>query len=450
LAIELAAARVKLLSPQALLTRLSQRLKVLTGGSQDMPARQQTLRNTIDWSYSLLDQTEQILFSRLAVFVGGFTLETAEAICNADNIVPLASGQNLDILEGVASLLNKSLLVQQGDSSQLRFRMLETIREYALERLEVSGQLEALQQQHAYYFAAQLDQIWLDFHFYGGHRLDWAEEEHDNLRAMLAWSLAKPDEIELGLRMVGILYWFWYRRGYLSEGRAWCHRFMTSASKNLRTRDYASFLMGNGSLALMQTDLVEAGHCLQLGTAIFRELGDEERLAMSLLGWGVLALYQGDTAKAQCIFEESLAIGKRLNLWWVIADSLLNMGNAVAAQGDYSTARTWLEQAAAVAKSNDEAWLVANVLNNLGEVARIQGDYEQAQCNYEESQLLFRTMDAKSDVARSLHNLGYVALHQGDNEGARTNFQEGLSVFQELGNKRGVAECLAGLVAMQG
>lgn len=449
LAIELAAARVKLLPPQALLARLNQRLKVLTGGSQDMPARQQTLRNTIDWSYSLLDQAEQTLFSRLAVFVGGFTLETAEAICNSDSFPLEAGGQMLDVLEGVTSLLNKSLLIQQKSrGSQSRFKMLETIQEYALERLAESGQLETLRQQHAYYFAAQVDQIWLNFHFYGGLRLDWAEEEHDNLGAMLARSLTKPAEIELGLRMVGVLYWFWYRRGYLSEGRAWCQRFMTLNSEKRRTIGQASFLIGSGSLALMQGDLAEAGQRLQEGIAVSRELRDERRLAMALLASGVLALYQGNTATAQAAFEESLAIGKQHNLWWIIADTLLNLGNVAVAQGDFITARNWLEQAAALAKSNDEVWLGANVLNNLGEVARIQGDYEQARCSYEESQILFRSIDDKSDVARSVHNLGYVAQHQGDYERAEANFRESLSMFQELGNRRGMAECLAGLAGL--
>lgn len=445
LAIELAATRVKLLPPQTLLNRLSRRLTVLTGGPQDMPARQQTLRNTIDWSYSLLNPAEQTLFNRLSVFVGGFTLETADAICNSNE----AAEQVLDVLEGVTSLLNKSLLTHQGGSGgQPRFRMLEIIREYALEQLEESGQLEALQRQHAHYFAAQLDQIGLDFQFFGDLRLDWAEEEHDNIGAMLAWSLARPDEIELGLRMIGILYWFWYRRGYLSEGRAWCHRFLALTGQERRTKGQASFLMGSGSLALMQSDLAEAKEQLQESISISRELEAEGCLGSALLAWGVLALYQGDSAAAQRAFEETLAIGKRLNLWWFIADSLLNLGNAAITCGDYITARNWLEQAAAVAKEGNKIWLMANVLNNLGEVARIQGDYRQAKQSYEESQTLFRKTGDKPDIARSLHCLGYVAQHQGDYAQAEAYFRESLSMFQELGNKRGMAECLAGLAGL--
>lgn len=454
LAIELAAARVKLLPPQTLLPRLSRRLAVLTGGAQDVPARQQTLRNTIDWSYSLLDPAEQTLFNRLGVFMGGFTLETAEAVCDFDQSPLESAEETFDVLEGVSSLLNKSLLTHQTSSSQPRFRMLETLREYALERLEANGRLEVLQRQHAHYFAAQIDQIGLNFQFYGGLRLDWAEEEHDNIRAVLAWSLTTPNEIELGLRMIGILYWFWYRRGYLSEGRGWCERFMEATDEKQRTVSRALFLMGSGSLALMQGDLAEAGQRFQESIAVSRELGDERLLAVALPGWGVLALHRGDANTAQAVFEEALALGRRFNLWWIIADSLLNLGNAAAVQGDYSAARNWLEQATTVANSNNiDTWLVANVLNNLGEVARIQGDYEQAQRSYEESQTLFRAIDAKPDIARSLHSLGYVAQHQKEYQRAETCFREGLRMFQQVGNKRGMAECLAGLaglVAAQG
>lgn len=467
LAIELAAARVKLLPPQALLARLSSRLTLLTGGAQDMPARQQTLRNTIDWSYSLLNEAEQILFSRLAVFVGSFTLETAEAICNSDDTLsgavghlvagpghspstlPTVTGQTLNVLEGVTSLFNNSLLVQQDTSgNQPRFRMLETIREYALERLQESNQLEALRQQHAHYFAEQIDEIGTNFHFYAGLRLDWAEEEHDNLRAMLTWSQGRSDEVELGLRMVGTLFWFWYRRGYFSEGRAWCQRFTASTSQNRWRVGRASLLLGSGSMALLQGDLAEAGRQLQEGVTISRELEDERWLAPALLAWGALALHQGDMVTAQHIFEETLVIGKRFNRGYVIANSLLNLGNVAVAHGDYSTARDLFEQAAALAKTNDNNWLVANALNNLGEVARIQGDDEQAQRSYEESQALFSKTGDKPDVARSLHSLGYVAQHQGDYDRAEACFRESLIMFQELGNKRGIIECLAGLASL--
>lgn len=448
LAIELAAARVKLLPPPLLLARLDSRLKLLTGGAQDLPARQQTLRNTIDWSYSLLTDAEQTLFARLAVFVGGFTLDTAELICNLDSLPTGTTAPGLDVLEGVTSLLNNSLLIQQETSgSRPRFRMLETIREYALERLAESGQLEALQQQHAHYFAGQIDRIWTNLNFHKGHWLDWAEEEYNNLQATLTWSQARPEGLELGLRMVGVLYWFWYRRGYISEGRTWCQRFMALTGENQRTMSRALFLVGSGLMALMQGDLAEAGQQLQESIAISREFQDERWLTAALTVWGILARFQGDTVTAQRTFEETLALGERHDLWWFVVLSLLNLGNVAATHGDFNTARNRLEQAAGLAKSNDDTWLMAGVLNNLGEVARMQGDYRQAQHCYVECQAL-RKMSEKPDIARLLHNLGYVTLRLGDCEQARANFKESLRMFQEMGNKRGMAECVAGLAGL--
>lgn len=441
LAIELAAARVKLLPPDMLLQRLFSRLKLLTGGAKDMPARQQTLRNAIDWSYSLLSPAEQILFSQLAVFVGGFTLDTAEAVCNT-------SGET-DILEGITSLLNKSLLVQQDSSGrQSRFRMLETLREYALERLADSGQLETLQRQHALYFASQIEQIGDDLNFRQGHWLDWADEEYNNLQATLAWSHQQKEQAELGLSMIGVLYWFWYRRGYLSEGRAWCQRFMSLNNEDRRPANRISFLIGSGSLAMMQGDLVEAGQKLQEALTIAQALDDAKWLISVLLAQGVLASYQGNTATALRLFEETLRLGEQLNLWWFIVTSLHYLGNGAAACGDFPAGYQYLEQATHLAKANDDTWTIATVLNNLGEVARIQGDYVQAQRSYEESQALFRQTGDKPDIARSLHSLGYVALHQGDKQQAEVYFHESLGIFQELGNKRGMTECVGGLAGL--
>jgi tetratricopeptide (TPR) repeat protein len=247
--------------------------------------------------------------------------------------------------------------------------------------------------------------------------------------------------------MVGVLHWFWYRRGYISEGRTWCQRFMALTGEKHRTMSRALFLVGSGNIALMQGDLVEADQQLQESIAISRELQDEQWLTVALTVWGILARFQGDTVTAQRAFEETLALGERLDMWWFVVLSLLNLGNVAATYGDFSTARDRLEQAAGLAKRNDDTWLMASVLNNLGEVARIQGDYRQAQRSYLECQAL-RESGEKPDIARLLHNLGYVTLRLGDCEQARANFQESLSLFQDMGNKRGMAECVAGLASL--
>jgi predicted ATPase len=223
LAIELAAARVKMLPPPAILARLNDRLKLLTGGAQDLPARQQTLRSTLDWSYSLLNTEEKKLYARLAVFVGGFALEDVEAVCNWED--------SLDILEGVSSLVNNSLLKQEElAEGQPRFRMLETIREYAVERLSESGELPEWRQRHADYFIgivvkqaslgliSQESTVWLD-------RL---EQEHDNIQAALEWSLGTPEGRERALSVLATLTWFWYRRGFFNEGRIWTDRLLAA------------------------------------------------------------------------------------------------------------------------------------------------------------------------------------------------------------------------------
>jgi predicted ATPase/DNA-binding SARP family transcriptional activator/Tfp pilus assembly protein PilF len=451
LAIELAAARIKLLPPSLLLTRLDSRLKLLTGGAQDLPTRQQTLRNTIDWSYSLLTEAEQTLFARLAVFVGGFTLDTAEAICHLDSPPTGTTEPGLDVLEGVMALLNNSLLIQQDTSgSQPRFRMLETIREYALERLAERSETEALRRRHAHYFITWLENFALQFFPNTGLWLDMVEEEYDNLRAVLTWSVLDAERAELGASMAGNLYWFWYQHGYLSEGHNWCQWLMRLIPETSRTVGRASLLMGSGSLALMQGDLEQAAPWLDESAAIWRELQNDRGLAFALIGRGIVALSQSDVAAAQHLLTESLALGQRINHRWLIADSLLNLGGIAIAQRDYPTARARLEEATAVAKTGDDLWLVASILNNLGEVARVQGDYEQARRSYEESRILFSETAHKPDVARSLHSLGYVAQHQDDPDQAERYFQESLAIFRELGNKRGIIECLAGLAAVRG
>jgi predicted ATPase len=210
LAIELAAARIKLLQPQAILTRLDDKLKLLTGGARDLPTRHQTLRNTLEWSYDLLNQDEKVLYARLGVFVGGFTFEAVEAVCNTDG--------KLDILESLTSLVNNSILRQvETSDGEPRLEMLETIRAYALERLVESGEIDTLRAGHAqYYGGIILNQAGLQIYSSKSVQwLNWFEQELDNIRATLSWGLSSPQGIQLGTGLVFMLFWFWYRRGIL-------------------------------------------------------------------------------------------------------------------------------------------------------------------------------------------------------------------------------------------
>jgi predicted ATPase len=285
LAIELAAARIKLFAPEGLLLRLGQRLQVLTGGPRDSPERQQTLRNTIDWSYKLLDESEQALFWRLGVFVGGCTLEAAEAVCRgwelrggswgSDATAPTAISQPATpILEGFKALVDKSLLRRMESSdSEPRFVMLETVREYVLERLEASGETDLLRQWHAGYFVALTEAA--EPHIIGTDQAAWLnrlEAEHDNLRAALEW-LLKHREVEAGLRLAGVLWIFWNVRGYRSEGRRWLEEAL-ERSEGATTAMRAKALNGAGGLAYSQGDYAQATALYEQSLALWQELGD--------------------------------------------------------------------------------------------------------------------------------------------------------------------------------
>ncbi len=256
LAIELAAGRSKLLSPQVLLPRLRNRLKLLVGGARDKPARQQTLHGTITWSYDLLDQGEKPLFRRLAVFVGGYTLAAAEAVCNADGDL------EGDILDGVAGLVDKSLLQQEEQADgEPRFLMMETIREYALERLAASGEAEAMRQQHATFFLQLAEEA--DPKVRSTEQATWyrrLEVEHDNLRAALHWTL-EHQEVEIGLRLAGALWAFW--RQHLREGRSWLEQVLVQPGARARTAARAKALLGAGALAFFHAISWRRTGCLK-------------------------------------------------------------------------------------------------------------------------------------------------------------------------------------------
>ena len=458
LAIELAAARVKLFPPQALLRRLdgvpSGPLQTLTGGARDLPARQQTLRGTIDWSYNLLDAQEQTLFARLAVFVGGWTLEAAQAVCNAD------SKLGLDVLDGLQSLLDKSLLRQaERPAGEARLTMLETIREYALEQLGARGEAAALQQAHADYYLALLAEA--DPHFWDAQQAAWLERlevEHDNLRAVLAWQwgdgaagasrTVHGGDGDVGVLMVRALGAFWHGRGHIGEGRAWLERALARTAGGARTRARATALFGCGFMAMFQGDASTAGARLEESIAIWRELGDKQGLAFSLFTLETVAVAQGDDPMAVSLLEEAHVLLREVGDQSLYALAVMHLGDAALARGDYATARQRYEEGLTVQRGLGATWGIAQLLNNLGEVARCEGDYARAGRLYEESLALFRDQGTTGEIARSLHNLGYAAHTRGDDDHAAALFAESLRLFQERGNKRGPAECLMGLAAV--
>jgi predicted ATPase/class 3 adenylate cyclase len=410
LAIELAAARIRLLPPQALLARLSSRLKLLTGGPRDLPERQQTLRNTIAWSHDLLAPDEQTLFRRLAVFTGGCTLDAVEAVCaSPDGVGPI----ELDLLDGLDSLAAKSLLRQQGagDDEEPRFGMLETIREYGLEQLRASGEAEALQRAHLAYFVGLTGQA--EREMYRPAEGQWfarLEREHDNLRAALSWA-REQDAIEQGLRIAGALGLFWFRHGYLTEGREWLEELLARAG----------------------------------GRAEGVDIPPDVR-AKALYGAGNLAVWQEDLDHAVAWLEQSLSFAQRAGDLAVAIEALNRLGLAADWRGDVEPADTYWEQSLALARELGDPAHMPGPLNNLGEVAFYRGELERATAYYEEALAFSRQAGDRASAYIMMSNLGNVARRQGDLARAAKLHRESLAFAQQRGDLRSVAErleCLA-------
>ncbi|HEX9438940.1 MAG TPA: tetratricopeptide repeat protein [Roseiflexaceae bacterium] len=481
LAIELAAARSKLLTPAALLARLGMSqesgrsegspLQLLTGGSRDLPARQQTLRSMIDWSYDLLEPGEQRLFARLAVFVGGTTLEAATAVMSSDlhNSELITQNSELDILDGLASLLDKSLLRRgAGVEDEPRFLMLETIREYALERLVIFGEAAVLRRRHAEYYLALASAA--EPELTGSQQAAWLdrlEREHDNLRAALSWAL-ECGAWELAARLGGALWRFWYMHGHLSEGRRWLEtildfrlQLLDSESETLDQSQIqklnsskmplrAKALLGAGAFAWAQGDYARATRFYEASLALYRELGDVMGVADSLNNLGVTVGEQGDNARATTLFEESLALRRERGDTGRIANSLNNLANIAFDQGAYERARTLYEESLALLRELGNQQGIAMALTNLGGVLSHQGDYARAQELHEERLALFQQLADQSGSANALSNLGRVAYYRGDYVRATTYFTKSLELFRELKDRRGIAECLERLAGVAG
>jgi len=444
LALELAAARIKLLQPQMILTRLDDKLKLLTGGARDLPTRHQTLRNTLEWSYDLLNQDEKILYARLSVFVGGFTLESAEAVCNPDG--------KLDILEGLTALVNNSLLRKEETADdESRFGMLETIRAYALECLTASGEMDALHAGHAqYYGSIILNQAGLEIYSPKSlHWLNWFEREIDNIRATLSWGLSSPQGIQLGTGLVSLLFWFWYRRGHFMEGLEWADKYL-AVSEVQNTPPLRALALGSsGMMALWQGKQAIALSKLQAVLSIAQTLEDDRMLATTQMANGIAFINMGRDGDAQPLLEQAIEFFKKADQLYFHALTLVHLGNAELGLGNPEQAHAYHEEALAEARAINENWLISFALNNLGEVARTQGQFNQARKYYEECESLLRATGDRGDVARFVHNLGYIAQHEEDLDLAESQFRKSLTMFRRLGNRRGIAECLAGLAGLK-
>ena len=450
LAIELAAARVKLLPPQVLLTRLAHRLQVLTSGARDAPVRQQTLRNTLAWSYDLLDAEEQRLFRRLSVFVGGCTLEAVEGLYTSLGEMPA------DVLDGVASLMDKSLLRQtEQEGEEPRLLMLETIREYGLEALAASGEMESTWRAHAACYLALAEDAELEL---GGPqqaaRLGQLEREHDNLRAALQWSLeqagdegAREDErsMEIALRFGGALRGFWRVHGQISEGRNFLDRAL-AAREGSEAFVQAKALIAAATLAYIQGDYERAETLCKESLALYRELEDLPGMAHSLHELGLVSSTRGDIATARSLLAESLALARAVDDEQLVSWALLHQGQVESGQGEYARARALFEESLAIHRRLQNKRLIAQTLSQLAQVLFVsQSDQAKVPSLLEECLVVSREIGFTQGIAAAFWLSGQVALGQGDLVTARALAEKSVVLYKEMGYRHGTAESLSAL-----
>jgi predicted ATPase/DNA-binding winged helix-turn-helix (wHTH) protein len=439
LAIELAAARVKMLPLSGILMRLESRLQLLTAGPRDLPERQQTLRNTIDWSFDLLNEAEQKLLRRLSVFWGGCTLEGAEAVCNTKDDL------GGEIFELMSSLVDKSLIEQrQLNDDEPRFRMLETIREYSLERLQESGEEASTKRAHAAYCLVLAEEGNPELN--EPERAAWltrCDVEHDDFRAALDW-LCQTGDLEWGFRFCTALFRFWDMREHSAEGRTRLEQLLELAGANY-TRERAKTCLFLGAFTNAQGDFRAAAHFSDLGLSLFEELNDPWGIALSWNSSAIGARDRGDYITAQGNFEKSLTFWRTTGDRVAIARCLHNLGNISKISGDHARARMALTEAMQIFQELGDDSGAAWALNQHGDVAREQGDLGGARELYEQALFAFRSAGDRWGQARSLADLGTIACELGEHDAAFENFRESLDIFTSLEHRRGIARVLEGL-----
>ena len=497
LAIELAAARIKLLPPQALLQRLIHPLNVLTGGRQNSPERHQTLRNTIAWSYHLLNTVEQQLFRRVSVFVGSCSLEAIEALYSS------YPDRTMLVLDGVSSLIDKSLLRQIEQGDEPRIVMLETIREYALEMLDANGEERLCRHAHAVYYMTLAEES--EQELVGPQQASWLErleQEHDNLRAALDWSLQQDGiaietqrRMEIALRLVGALRRFWQMHGHLNEGQLFAEKtLLASKGIEVSVQARAKALIAAGTLASIQNDYdrteaycreslhlfqelgdqqgmalslfllsvvpmmkgdnVAARSLTEEALILFREMGDQERIAWSLSTLGLLDTHEEKYASARAHYEESLAIHRKLSNKRGIAATLLRLAQLLfVSLGDQTLLGSLLDEGLALNNELGEKEGIANISSLSAQLAFRQGDISIARSQIEKSILLYKEIGQRRALAESQAILAQIALSQGERTEARVLYDESREIARELNHMWLIAVCLegrAGLAAEEG
>ena len=438
LAIELAAARTKVLPPSAILDRLQSRLQLLTGGALDLPARQQALRKTIDWSHDLLNHAEMKLFRRLSVFAGGCTLEAAEAVCNAK----LDLG--IDLIEGLSSLVDKNLVARTDHAeTEPRFGMLETIREYAAERLAESEEQDAARKALAAYCLVLAEEGNPELSAEERHRwLAQCDAEIDNFRSALDWLLQKA-ELDWALRLSMALFRFWDMREHLTDGRARLQAVLRLAGES-HSRERARILHFLGALAASQGDHAASEEFLGRGLELYEELGDQSGIAATHNALGIVARDRGEFVLAERNFERSLENWRLLPDRLAIARCLHNLASVIQIRGEYARAQRALREAAEIFEALGDRSGAAWSISQQGEIARAQGDTAGARRLYERALSEFREAGDPWGCGRSLTDLADIDCEQADHARAQASYREALEIFAGLRHRRGIARVMEG------
>jgi predicted ATPase/DNA-binding SARP family transcriptional activator len=453
LAIELAAARVRILSPADLLARLAQPLDLLTGGPHDAPARHQTLRATIAWSYDLLGPGEQILFQRLAVFAGGFTIDAAESVGGrfAEGGRSAPGGETTtseappSVLETLSSLVDQNLIIERRrPDGELRFGLLETIREFALEQLAASGAEAAVRDAHATYALELAERAREELK--ESDQAAWLERidvEHDNLRAALGW-LARSGAAERMLRLAAALWWFWWARGYVREGRDWLEQAL-AASDDAPVDVRARALHGAGALAEAQGDYERAEQLHEEALALYRVAGDQEGIADALTSLGQMARDHGDYDGAVRLLDEALATCRAAGDRRGTAYALIELGTVASYRGGGQLALALYAEGLEILRAARDARGYAAALTNVATMTFVQGEPERAAPLYEEALGLWRDLGDEQGKATVLTNLGEIMQLRGELEQAVTLYRDALPVYQQAGDRRNAAAVLSNL-----
>ena len=443
LAIELAAARANILTPDAMLDRLGRRLQLLTGGARDLPSRHQTLRSTIDWSYDMLEAPEQALFARLGVFVDGATLAAVEAVC-LDSTDEDEDERSDETLDGLGSLLDKSLVRRHDAASgEPRFAMLETIREYAVERLRADGDLAETRERHARYFAELAEEA--EPQLYRGDQTLWIErldDELGNLRAALQWS-QEAGRLEVGLRIAGALPRYWSVRG-LSDPPRWLTQAL-ERDGDVLAPVRAKALYAGGYAALDHGDFARAEERFEASASMYRELDEPRGTAACLAQLGFLLMSRGDRERAVELSEESVELAQRVDDRQIESVALGTLADDATRAGDYERARDLYEQSLELRRELGDRRNIANALLNVGRTELLRGEDERAQKLLEQGLAVGREVGDTWSISVGLGSLGRLALRQGRRGTALELLGEALQLAVDRGGKRLAAECLAAL-----